>query len=246
MALIHLCGYSIIVDDEDAERIQLRQWQVDRNGNHLRFRSPKHEISLHRFILGLEPGADKCWFGTDRLDYRKSAFRVFPRKNRVLSRNDIDAVIDISGYSVRVSTIDLNRIIAAGVWSKRDEVGQPLYFQHNNTTESPHGIELLHRFIVGAEKGQIVDHISRDTLDNRRENLRFCTAAQNGFNSKLYSTNKSGRRGVFSVEDRWIASIRYNGHRYVRCFRSREQAVTQRENWEHDFGLTPFLGEVGK
>lgn len=37
----------------------------------------------------------------------------------------------------------------------------------------------LHRFILGAEKGQEIDHIDGDGLNNRRENLRFVTHKEN-------------------------------------------------------------------
>jgi len=39
----------------------------------------------------------------------------------------------------------------------------------------------LHRLIVGACKGDIVDHINGDTLDCRRENLRFVSAHPEGW-----------------------------------------------------------------
>lgn len=41
---------------------------------------------------------------------------------------------------------------------------------------------LVHRLIMGAKDGQIVDHINGDRLDNRRANLRFVTTKQNGSN----------------------------------------------------------------
>lgn len=40
----------------------------------------------------------------------------------------------------------------------------------------------LHRFIMNARKGQQIDHINRNPLDNRKENLRFCTSSENNFN----------------------------------------------------------------
>lgn len=41
----------------------------------------------------------------------------------------------------------------------------------------------LHRLLVGAEKGQVVDHINHNTLDNRKDNLRKCNQSVNRLNS---------------------------------------------------------------
>src|SRR4051812_8940949 len=49
---------------------------------------------------------------------------------------------------------------------------------------------LMHRVIMGAESGQIVDHKSGVKLDNRRANLRFATVGQNNINSRR--ANASG------------------------------------------------------
>lgn len=38
---------------------------------------------------------------------------------------------------------------------------------------------LLHRLIENPEKGQEVDHVDKDTLNNRRSNLRVCSSRQN-------------------------------------------------------------------
>ncbi len=45
----------------------------------------------------------------------------------------------------------------------------------------------LPRFILKAKKGQIVDHINRKPLDNRRCNLRIVSSRQNALNRRLKS-----------------------------------------------------------
>lgn len=69
----------------------------------------------------------------------------------------------------------------------------------------------LHYLIVGGVlPHEMVDHVNRDTLDNRRSNLRKCSRAQNAVNSKLRVTNSSGYRGVSFSKGRWAARIRDN------------------------------------
>ncbi len=73
---------------------------------------------------------------------------------------------------------------------------------------------LLHRLILGSVRGQIVDHINGDKLDNRRANLRHVSEQMNAINVHfLYATNKSGYRGVAWVERDagWRASIGIRG-----------------------------------
>ena len=66
----------------------------------------------------------------------------------------------------------------------------------------------MHRFIIGAPKGVLVDHKNGDGLDNRRENLRFCSASQNQMNRGKTVRNKTGFKGVFwGSNHRWQAQI---------------------------------------
>src|SRR5882672_2771828 len=72
----------------------------------------------------------------------------------------------------------------------------------------------LHRMIMGnPPKNMDVDHINGDTLDNRRENLRICTHAENARNCGARSHNKSGIKGVNfdRKRNKWLALITYNG-----------------------------------
>lgn len=60
----------------------------------------------------------------------------------------------------------------------------------------------LHRLILGAKPGQVVDHVNRDVWDNRRANLRICTTLVNNRNRKfrdkprdgIYQNPKTGQR----------------------------------------------------
>jgi hypothetical protein len=87
----------------------------------------------------------------------------------------------------------------------------------------------MHRFILGLEIGdpRIVDHVNGNILDNRRQNLRICTVAQNMMNSKLRSDNASGYKGVTWVKrwNRWQARIVISGkQKTLGSFGSPEEA----------------------
>jgi len=97
---------------------------------------------------------------------------------------------------------------------------------------------LMHRYILDAPWTHLVDHKNGDTLDNRLDNIRLCTASQNAMNAdrrKWSSKESTSRyRGVWSKgckscqkkrkekSDRmimcsnckWTAEIRANGVRH--------------------------------
>lgn len=71
----------------------------------------------------------------------------------------------------------------------------------------------MHRVIASASTGDVVDHINRNRLDNRKENIRITNKTNNAIN-KVYK-NKYGYRGV--TRDRsgkYTASISYKNIKY--------------------------------
>lgn len=66
----------------------------------------------------------------------------------------------------------------------------------------------MHRLIIGAKKGQVVDHINGDGLDNRRANLRICSYSRNGLN-RARVNNPHGHIGITWDKNRrkWRAQI---------------------------------------
>ena len=74
----------------------------------------------------------------------------------------------------------------------------------------------LHRVITQCPQGMVVDHKNRNTLDNRRTNLRVCTQSQNNLNQRLRSDSKSGLKGVTehaNKRKRWQAHLRVGGRK---------------------------------
>ena len=78
----------------------------------------------------------------------------------------------------------------------------------------------MSRQILGLDRNdkRVADHINRNTLDNRRSNLRACTNAQNRWNSPVNRASKSGLKGVFysplhGTEKCWRAQIWANSKR---------------------------------
>jgi len=84
----------------------------------------------------------------------------------------------------------------------------------------------MHAIIMHTPKGAQTDHRNHDTLDNRKQNLRICTNAQNQHNSGKHSDNTSGYKGVRKSGRKWRTEIRINGeYRYLGTFDTRELAA---------------------
>lgn len=73
-----------------------------------------------------------------------------------------------------------------------------------------------------------IDHVNGNRDDNRIENLRLSTRAQNNANSKLHCTNTSGYRGIYLDRRRghWVACISIKDRNvYIGSFPSKELAA---------------------
>lgn len=74
-------------------------------------------------------------------------------------------------------------------------------------------ILVLAREIMKPSRGQYVDHVNCDPLDNRRPNLRLCTPAQNALNRRKESGAAIPFKGVYLSRGRYQARITLNGKR---------------------------------
>ena len=99
------------------------------------------------------------------------------------------------------------------------------------------GIILLHRVVMELDQKdkRVVDHISGDTSDNRKSNLRVVTRSQNNYNREIQYDNTSGTTGVsFLVsKNRWVAQIWVNKeHIKLGYFKDIEDAIKARKDAE--------------
>ena len=151
-------------------------------------------------------------------------------------------VINISGFDVTISVCDLDRV-KQYKWSRCGHKDRGPYFSHGYREGNKTKHIILHRFILDCPKGMIVDHISGNTLDNRRENLRICTPAENSRNYKKPKTNTSGYKGVSWDKKslKWRAAIGFNNKViHLGFFSSAEEAhsayIKASKKYHLDFG----------
>lgn len=113
----------------------------------------------------------------------------------------------------------------------------------------------MHRRIMGVEDDPTiqVDHINGNPLDNRRENLRLCSGAENIRNAlKARKHNKaSGLLGVGwrKNRNRWIAKVRVDGRTHsAGSFKTKEEAADARDKLAkelHGEFFSPSRGKEG-
>ncbi len=83
-----------------------------------------------------------------------------------------------------------------------------------------------------------IDHINRNKLDNRIENLRWVSRRENILNRGMFKKNKSGITGVcFNKEQsKWMATINKGvGNFKCKFFNEKQDAIKWRKKMEQKF-----------
>lgn len=132
------------------------------------------------------------------------------------------------GYNALVDDENYAALSSYKWFAQLDKSGKP-YAARWTPYQNGRRRELrMHREILSPPEGFVVDHINRDTLDNRRLNLRVCTQAENLKNKGMYRCNSTGIKGVYwdKGNNKWRASKRVDGRlHYLGIYTSKETAA---------------------
>lgn len=118
--------------------------------------------------------------------------------NQIVLKDDhAVVVIDSKKHGqrgVKIDREDIEKISKYRWFVNKNSAGN--YYALTNVTAEKYRCTsiLMHRYIMGFPI-EIIDHANRDSLDNRKVNLRPATRAQNAANAGLRKS-KTGYRGV--------------------------------------------------
>ena len=114
-------------------------------------------------------------------------------------------------YRVKIDHDDVGRV-GSLKWVAANNSKQYFYFKAMHGSMLKAGVSLrnvaLHRILVDAPDGYLVDHINNDTLDNRKSNLRIVAHTLNCLNRAdlVGSIRKQGGK--------YCPVVSYQGHDY--------------------------------
>jgi len=121
-------------------------------------------------------------------------------------------------HHVLLDDEDYDRVVAEGKWYINKSYRREVFYVMRKTPRGENGKQKtihLHRFIMDAPKGKVVDHINGDGRDNRKENLRICTNTENSRNCNRPPQGKVSYHGVRHLSGektkRYHVLIRFQG-----------------------------------
>lgn len=197
----------------------------------------KHYNQFHKYGKFLD--------NNPRTIYDKNIFRIKGNYTEV-------DTFDINGnvnYTFIIDTENLNYILKYKWKSHINKKTNLIYLRNNE-------LGLFHRLILDNPKQQI-DHVSRNTLDNRKENLRIVTSSQQLLNTKKKISNFDIKGICFNDRNsnkKYFSRFRFNNKIYQSpYYLTYEEAVFSRYLLEQlsnelviNNDMIPYINKLSK
>lgn len=129
------------------------------------------------------------------------------------------------GMTTLIDHEDYLRLAAAKLlkWNAQ-KVGKRYYASRNTKDQKLY----LHRWVMNAPTGMVIDHIDGDSLNNMKANLRLCHHRDNARNQRNQENRQSVFKGVTKQRNSpsWISQIEFGGeHVRLGSFGTAEDAA---------------------
>jgi hypothetical protein len=168
-------------------------------------------------MIGKECSIDNCTNPADTRGYCSKHYQRWLKYGRIPLRVATDPnefIIEGSVCKIQMYN-QQNQAIAQAIIDLEDHQNV-IEFKWHLLRKDPCTFQVgkLSRFVMGVTDPNLqVDHINHNKLDNRKENLRVCTNADNTKNQIRRINNTSGYKGVSWDKkcQKWWARIMHNG-----------------------------------
>jgi len=152
-------------------------------------------------------------------------------------------VINYSNYLIyedgRVYNKKYDRFLKPHLWINTKNPNDK-YYHVGLSKNRKQKLFKLHRLLFQHFKPQewnselVIDHINRNSLDNRLENLRCVSHSVNSQNQGIRKTNTSGIKNIcyLKTENKWVYKKVINGKEIYKRFKTKEEAIKFKEEYE--------------
>ena len=205
--------FEVVIDTEDYDKVREYKWCIQfykSKIHHIKYSKERNTILLSYLITNAHNIGYK---NNNKLDNRKENFFDIEKKiNKIVYQDNLITkfLIESLTYGNHEIIIDTEYYykIKDYVWhigfNKKEKrysnIVASIYRKGKTSTIR------LHQLIMN---DKMIDHINGNIFDNRKENLRKCTSAENGKNRGKSRNNKSNYKGVswHKALNKWRAFI---------------------------------------
>lgn len=162
-------------------------------------------------------------------------YKFNKKQNEIIIKDNYAEVITTKG-NILISKEDIEKVKQYCWYINNDGYAQTSVQIGRKNKRGIHKIIQMHRFLMNVENQSfpLIDHINRNPLDNRRENLRLADFKTNVLNSRLRKDSKTGYKCVFlnKKTSKYYSQVRRDGKvKYLGSAATLEEAKNFYDRW---------------